>query len=328
MPSKWTSNAAGGVLIAAEVVNTDPVPNIPAKYVTPRPIGTYYPVTGGTGADGILGSILGTATAETARETPDDVLGDMAKPETVYTFKIPVDEDNDANTPDTNETIYVVLDFSTTTTGGDTINTYRRVGTMIELPAVGTAGEIQLPAKDVNVMAKLPDAKAYEHLHFGVWANLGEAKKNGSQEVDDLGIGFVQNFSGMGMTEVMPNRGSATYNGNWAATVQEENKGAIRLKHGAAMLTANIDKSTLQANLTGLAVLAGDLTGSTFSGTKATVGTNEHGLTASGKFTGTFEGGFYGDGAVEAGGIFDFTSADIADGAFRGAFGGRMMEDN
>ena len=168
---------------------------------------------------------------------------------------------------------------------------------MIELPPVGGCriSEPALPTKDVNVMAKLPDAKAYEHLHFGVWANLGEAKKNGSQELDDLGIGFVQNFSGMGMTEVMPNRGSATYNGNWAATVQEENKGAIRLKHGAAMLTANIDKSTLEADLMGLAVLAGDLTGSTFSGTKATVGTNEHGLTASGKFTGTFEGGFYGD---------------------------------
>ena len=317
----WISNAAGGVLIEDAVPGTPPTP---AKFATPRPIGTYYLVPGVPDVDGKLLGTIGSPPADPAtRKTPDDVLGDTAMPETVYTFKVPA-----ASATDPDETRYVVLESSETTTGGDTANTYRRVGTMIELPPVGGADEIRLPAKDVNVMAKLPDAKAYEHLHFGVWANLGEAKKNGSQELDDLGIGFVQNFSGMGMTEVMPNRGSATYNGNWAATVQEENKGAIRLQHGAAMLTANIDKSTLEADLMGLAVLAGDLTGSTFSGTKATVGTNKHGLTASGTFTGTFEGGFYGDGAVEAGGIFDFTSADIADGAFRGAFGGRVMDDN
>ena len=60
----------------------------------------------------------------------------------------------------------------------------------------------------VEVTAKIPEATDYEHIHFGVWAALGDAEKDGSQEIDDLGIGFVQNFSGGGMTGAdMPNNG-------------------------------------------------------------------------------------------------------------------------
>ena len=54
-----------------------------------------------------------------------------------------------------------------------------------------------------------------------------------------------------------------------------------------------------------------------------------HGLDSDGKFTGKFSGGFFGDAAAEAGGVFDFTSKDAADGEFRGAFGGdRVPESN
>ena len=61
-----------------------------------------------------------------------------------------------------------------------------------------------------------------------------------------------------------------------------------------------------------------------FSGTRATVASdNEHELTADGAFTGTFSGGFYGPGAAEAGGVFDFTSTGMKAGEFGGAFGGR-----
>ena len=183
-----------------------------------------------------------------------------------------------------------------------------------------------IPAKDVSVMAALPDAKEYEHLHFGVWAGLGDAEDDGSQELDDLGIGFVQSI-GDGMTETMPNQGKASYTGDWVATVQQANEGAITLEHGPAELTADLDKETLKATLTGLATLTGDLDGNTFSGTKAAVVKGDpYGLNSSGTFSGTFTGGFYGDKAVEAGGIFDFTSKDIADGAFRGALGGHKND--
>ena len=47
----------------------------------------------------------------------------------------------------------------------------------------------------VEVTAKIPEATDYQHIHFGVWAGLGKAAKGGDQDIADLGIGFVQNFS-------------------------------------------------------------------------------------------------------------------------------------
>ena len=41
-----------------------------------------------------------------------------------------------------------------------------------------------------------------------------------------------------------------------------------------------------------------------------------------GKFMGSFSGAFFGPKAKEAGGVFDYSSEDNEDGAFRGAFGG------
>ena len=52
-------------------------------------------------------------------------------------------------------------------------------------------------------MAVIPEATDYKHIHFGVWAALGEAAKGGTQTtLADLGIGFVQNFSGEGLTSI------------------------------------------------------------------------------------------------------------------------------
>ena len=74
-----------------------------------------------------------------------------------------------------------------------------------------------------------------------------------------------------------------------------------------------------------MAILEGSIDGSMFSGTKATVGANAHGLTSGGKFSGSFDGGFYGAKAAEAGAIFDFDSTN--GGSFRGAFGGAKEEN-
>ena len=123
----------------------------------------------------------------------------------------------------------------------------------------------------------------------------------------------------------MPNAGDATYNGNWVAAVQSddpEGNGDIALDHGAATLTADFEDDEITADLTGLAMLSGDISGNTFSGTKATADMTNTDLDATGKFTGSFSGGFYGAKAAEAGGVFDFTSEDSKAGAFRGAFGG------
>ena len=166
----------------------------------------------------------------------------------------------------------------------------------------------------------------YKHIHFGVWAALGAAEKSGLQELSDLGIGFVQSI-GDGLTGAdMPNNGTANYSGSWVAAVQaaeEDGNGVISLKYGSAGLEANLTKATITANLDGLAKLEGAIDTNTFSGTKATVDAdNTYNLDSTGKFTGSFSGGFYGAQAAEAGGVFDFTSKDAVDGAFRGAFGG------
>ena len=129
----------------------------------------------------------------------------------------------------------------------------------------------------------------------------------------------------MGMTEEMPNHGTATYNGNYVANVQEEDPqgdGTIRREDGTASMIANFSKDDVDITLTNLATLEGDITGNTFSGEKAAVHGTGSGLATDAKLEGSFSGGFFGTLAAEAGGVFDFWTTDNKDGAFRGAFGG------
>ena len=160
---------------------------------------------------------------------------------------------------------------------------------------------------------------------FGAWAGLGDADDDGSQAIADMGIGFVQSIGDGLAGDDVPNSGSGSYAGNWAATVQGMD-GALSLTSGAASLGADFGKGEITATLTGLATLSGDIAGDTFSGTKATVGSdNMHFLDPAADFGGSFSGGFYGANGAEAGGIFDFASD--GGGAFRGAFGGNRTDD-
>ena len=78
--------------------------------------------------------------------------------------------------------------------GGTTTYTYTRVDVEV---TVALAGSSAL-AFETKVKAAIPEATDYEHIHFGVWAALGEAEADGDQDVADLGIGFLQNYSGRG----------------------------------------------------------------------------------------------------------------------------------
>ena len=125
--------------------------------------------------------------------------------------------------------------------------------------------------EEVQVKAVLPTAKAYEHIHFGVWAALGEATTAG-QKVAGLGIGFVQNFSDSGVTDRL-GIGTVTYKGDWVAVLQRKNsaaEGAFNLRDGAATMTADFDMEEFEADLKGLAMLEGTLDGNGFSGMTAT----------------------------------------------------------
>ena len=177
---------------------------------------------------------------------------------------------------------------------------------------------------------KIFEATDYKHIHFGVWADLGDAAEDGTQStLADLGIGFVQNFSDSPTGDDMPNVGMATYNGNWAAAVQEaddEGNGDITLENGAASLTAYFETGKITAALTDLATLTGKIDEDKFSGDTASDINAMHGLDdADVDFEGTFNGAFYGTKAAEAAGIFDFAAAndegENVGGAFRGAFG-------
>ena len=251
----------------------------------------------------------------------DDVVLAATKPVEVFSYVSPAASNTDG------DKTYVVWK-SDLTVGTTTTTTYTVVDILVPHDIDGDADTAGDSMQEVT--AKIPEATDYEHIHFGVWAALGAPEKNGDQDLSGLGIGFVQNFSGEGLTPIgggsddMPNNGSATYNGNWVASVQtrdEDGNGAINLDSGDAMLTADFEDDEITATLTGLATLSGDISGNTFEGDTAEDITHES-LDTEAKFTGEFSGGFYGAKAAEAGGIFDFTSEDAEGGAFRGAFGG------
>ena len=273
--------------------------------VTLRSVGMYFEAT----------LVAGDGVADALDHT--DEIGDSAEGVEVFlaTGPGPI-----ATNPDDDVSQHVVLG-TTSKTGDATTVTYLAVDITAEA-AAPDGPDVGLIADAAQVTVGIPGPVAYQHLHFGAWASLGEAAEDGAQMVTDLGIGFVQSI-GDGMTGAdMPSTGSATYNGDWVATVQAA-AGGVGLENGAAKLAANFDKATVKATLDDLATLEGSIDGSMFSGTKATVGVNAHGLTSGGKFSGSFDGGFYGTKAAEAGAIFDFDSTN--GGAFRGAFGGNKQ---
>ena len=271
-----------------------------------RSLGMYYPV-----------AQEGTTDAADSLEATDTV-ADGTEGVAVYSYvDFGADRARGGTGGDADTTVYLVMD-SERTDGDTTTYVYRSVDIMA--PAAPDGADIDTAPDQVEVTANIPEATDYDHIHFGVWAALDEDGADPSAH----GIGFVQNHSGEGMTAVMPNFGSATYNGNWVATVQmadPDGNGAISMKDGKAELTADFVDDDITVDLMGLAMLEGDISENKFSGTKATVGTNMLNLTAGG-FTGSFNGGFFGVGAAEAGGVFSFGSDNNEDGAFAGAFGG------
>jgi hypothetical protein len=246
-----------------------------------------------------------------AQLTNTDSVGESTKGVTVYSYVDP--EDDSKN--------YVVKTSTDAIEGGDTTYTYTAVDIMA--PAAAPAEGENDPTQ-VKVQAAIPTATDYKHIHFGVWAALGDAKADGTQVPSELGIGFVQSIGDGPSGDDMPNNGEGTFEGNWVAAVQakdEDGDGAIDLDSGDATLTADFGKETIIAELTGLATLTGVISGNTFSGDKDASGISHTSLDLSEDFEGSFSGWFYGSKAAEAGGIFDYASEDNEGGAFRGAFG-------
>ena len=204
-----------------------------------------------------------------------------------------------------------------------------RTGTLTA--ADGTETHNYTPYTTVNVATTLknfPMAMAFGHLHYGVWNSLDEK----GMAIDDLGTGFVTATEGSKMSgSDMPNAGTAEYNGQWVASVRGSGGGAITAQSGDSKLMADFAEHTVEVELMSLATLEGMISGDRFSGTKVSGVMSDKGdlaVSADGsKFEGSFSGGFYGAKAAEAGGVFDYTSTDMTDGEFRGAFGGAKKEE-
>ena len=248
-------------------------------------------------------------------------VGPTTKGKEVFSY-LDLGADNQVGGTDTNadSTKYVIVQETASVVGGNTHTTFQHVDITAAAAPDSPDGDGNL--QQVQVKASIPMAVEYSHIHFGVWAGLGEAEKNGTQKVADLGIGFVQALEiGDGMTERL-GIGTATYKGDWVGVIQRRNSagaGAFTIQSGPAEMTADFDKDEFEADLTDLAMLEGTLDGNGFSGTKATQISNAD-LERTGTFTGEFSGNIFGDKGEEAAGVFDFDGGEA--GAFRGAFGG------
>ena len=177
-------------------------------------------------------------------------------------------------------------------------------------------------------------AMEFQHLHYGLWNGLTGRDGN---TVSELGVAFVTAIaSGDGMTAMsdLPNVSTLTYKSNWVGNVQRADtrgRGDIMRQSGTASIMADFEDNELDVTLTGLAMLVGEIDGNMFSGDSVTLMDTaadaegiqaNYGLDGSGKFSGSFEGAFFGPRAKEAGGVFGFDSEDNEAGAFRGSFGG------
>ena len=293
---------------------TDGTPNTADDtYSSLKSLGMHYEATEGNTGD-VADSLDNT-----------DSVGATTKPKELFSY---VDGDG--------VTIVRVVETSRIVNAvtGITTVTYQPVDTLAPaapdahgvLDDQGGDNPVDETPESISVKASIPVAKAYSHIHFGVWAGLGAAAKDGSQKLADLGIGFVQNFSGSGTTDRL-GIGIVRYDGDWVAAVQRQNTvagtGAISLANGPAALMANFDTEKFTGTLTGLATLEGTLDGNGFSGVTAK-GISHADLDASGSFAGEFSGGIYGDKGEEAAGVFDFDGGEA--GAFRGAFGGTNQD--
>ena len=101
-----------------------------------------------------------------------------------------------------------------------------------------------------------------------MWAGLKDNEDGDNSVIADLGIGFVQNYDMSGVTTGHVT-GTAMYSGDWVGVVREMHSTTMRVEDGHANMTANFSTDEFTADLDGLAMLEGSLSGNTFSGTDA-----------------------------------------------------------
>ena len=187
---------------------------------------------------------------------------------------------------------------------------------------------------DVVSGVRIPEAKDFQHLHYGLWNDITPATASRGNTLVDWGIAFVTGVGDAAQTLDLPTFGDAAYKGNWVANIKAQDltgDGAITRQDGDASVTADFQTSEVDVDLTGLASFDAEIDRGAaiplFITTEANVTGTVGGLNPAAKYSGRLVGAFFGPQGAEAGGTFSFRTKDDKDGAFRGAFGTARQPD-
>ena len=172
----------------------------------------------------------------------------------------------------------------------------------------------------------------YEHISFGAWATVAPeigGNANFNYRYESNGDGYLAALdSARTPVASLPISGTATYSGQYTGFIKGHGADGVVLKSdGDVDITADFANAALTVEMLstsgrGLA-LSGSIQENGFSGTTIVHMANSTLLQVAGA-TASMEGGFYGDSASEAGGVFEIVGGRAQDpGRFAGAFGGK-----
>ena len=171
----------------------------------------------------------------------------------------------------------------------------------------------------------------FDHLSYGAWAT-GTRGNDGRWNYESVGDAYLTALDDARTSAAdMPMSGTATYLGQFTGFVQGHGvDGKIIHTTGDVEMTADFANAEMTVDMLTTSnyrvVLGGAIQDNEFSGTSIHQLPNIPILQAQGA-TARLAGGFYGEGAVEAGGVFEVVGGRTQDpGRSVGAFGGRKAE--
>lgn len=176
------------------------------------------------------------------------------------------------------------------------------------------------------------DVSLFEHVVYVSWATV-------AREIDG-NAGFDRRYVSAGCAYLIardeartadtPTAGTATYHGQFTGFVQTHGGGRVGHGTGDVEMTADFATAAMTVDMLSTngnrVVLGGTIDGNGFSGTTLAQMTPNPLLQVDGAAA-RFEGGLYGDEAVEAGGVFEIVGGRAeSPGRIVGALGGRKAE--
>ena len=173
---------------------------------------------------------------------------------------------------------------------------------------------------------------AFELVSYGAWATVAPETGGGAEfdhRYESIGSGYLVALDNARTSAAdMPVSGTATWLGQFTGFVQFAGvDGDIRRNTGDVEMTADFANAAMTVDMLTTGgrnyVLGATIQGNGFSGTTIHDMPDGIALQAQGAVA-DLAGGFYGQGAVEAGGVFEIVGGRAQDpGRFVGAFGGR-----